>query len=161
MGLPPPPTTTRSTPTAVAISGPERRAPPSAVSLAKPRQHGTRRPCHAPTHERRPASRSQTRGRRRRIPAGAGADQALPGRALWRRRGREGEEGGGGGGGLGFPPSHLAGRRERDERVLSSAPIATEPYMVTWRISSQVYGYLEDILQVYGYLEDKTYTPSL
>jgi hypothetical protein len=47
--------------------------------------------------------------RTKRIPAGADADRALPGRALGQRRGRKGEEGGGGRGGLGFPLDRLVG----------------------------------------------------
>jgi hypothetical protein len=72
-----------------------------------------------PAHECQPAPRSQTRGQRGRIAATTGADQASPGRALWRHQGKEGEKWGGGDEGLGFPPSHLAGAtRERREEEL-------------------------------------------
>jgi hypothetical protein len=105
----PPPSAGRSTPTVVAMCGPEHRAPPSAALLVKPRRCGTQWPCHTPSprmqaraenpNER--AKREDPRRHRRR----PGFARSWPVAAA-----REGRGGGGGdSGGLGFPPGRLTG----------------------------------------------------
>jgi hypothetical protein len=64
---------------------------------------------------------AKTTGERakKRIPAAAGTDQALPGCALRRQQGRKRGGGGGSGGELMFPPVASRGRRERERENLS------------------------------------------